>query len=76
MCNLVFVIIDKKYKYVIIYKVKNNYGGSFMLAKIWKKVLLIILIVACLFNLVTKLVHKLPFLKELELSAIYTITKK
>ncbi len=43
-----------------------------MLAKVWKKVLLIILIVACLFNIVSKLVHKLPFLKEIEASAVYT----
>lgn len=44
-----------------------------MLAKVWKKVLLIILLVACLFNIVSKLVVKLPFLKEMELSAIYTL---
>lgn len=44
-----------------------------MLAKVWKKVLLIILLVACLFNIVSKLVHKLPFLKEIKASAIYTM---
>ncbi len=44
-----------------------------MLAKVWKKVLLIILLVACLFNIVSKLVVKLPFLKEIELSVIYTL---
>ena len=44
-----------------------------MLAKVWKKVLLIILLVACLFNIISKLVVKLPFLKEIELSVIYTL---
>lgn len=44
-----------------------------MLAKVWKKVLLIILLVACLFNIVSKLVVRLPFLKEMEMSAIYTL---
>lgn len=47
-----------------------------MLAKVWKKVLLIILLLACLFNIVSKLVVKLPFLKEIEISAIYTLNKK
>lgn len=47
-----------------------------MLAKVWKKVLLIILVVACLFNIVSKLVVKLPFLKEIELSAIHTMNNK
>ncbi len=47
-----------------------------MLAKVWKKVLLIILVVACLFNIVQKLVVKLPFLKEIEISAIYTMKNK
>lgn len=42
-----------------------------MLAKIWKKVLFFILIVACLFNIVTKLVNKTSLEKELEMSANY-----
>ena len=29
-----------------------------MVAKLWKKVLFVILIIACLFNIVNKLVHK------------------
>lgn len=29
-----------------------------MIAKIWKKVLLFVLIIACLFNIVNKIVHK------------------
>ena len=32
-----------------------------MLAKTWKKIGLIILIVACLWNIVGKLVHKISF---------------
>ena len=42
-----------------------------MIAKIWKKVLLFILIVACLFNIVNKLVHKASLNQELESSAQY-----
>jgi len=42
-----------------------------MLAKVWKKIGFIILIVACLFNITTKLVKKIPFLEELRMSAQY-----
>lgn len=42
-----------------------------MIAKIWKKVLLFIVIIACLFNVVNKLVHKASLNKELESSAQY-----
>ena len=40
-----------------------------MIAKIWKKVLFVILIVACLFNIVNKLVHKASLEQELQSSA-------
>ena len=42
-----------------------------MLAKVWKKIGFFILIIACLFNITTKLIKKLPFLQELQLSAQY-----
>ena len=42
-----------------------------MIAKIWKKLLLFILIIASLFNIVNKLVHKASLDKELESSAQY-----
>ena len=42
-----------------------------MLAKVWKKIGFIILIIACLFNITTKLVRKIPFLEELRMSAQY-----
>ena len=42
-----------------------------MLAKIWKKVCIAILVVACLFNIVAKLVHKVPFNTEILSSARY-----
>ena len=42
-----------------------------MLAKIWKKLLLVILILACLVNVVFKLVHKLSLQQELAESAAY-----
>ena len=42
-----------------------------MLAKIWKKLLMFILIVACLFNVITKLVKNLSIEDELLSSAQY-----
>ncbi|MBP3255097.1 MAG: hypothetical protein J6M60_01200 [Clostridia bacterium] len=42
-----------------------------MIAKIWKKLLLFILIIACLFNIVIKLVSKSSLEQELQSSAAY-----
>ena len=42
-----------------------------MLAKYWKKIGLFILIVACIFNIMNKLVKKLSLNTELEASAKY-----
>ncbi len=42
-----------------------------MLAKIWKKICILILIVACLFDIVIKLVDKVSFNKEALSSAKY-----
>ena len=42
-----------------------------MLAKLWKKVLLAVVILACLFNVVTKLVKKPSLEQELRSSAQY-----
>ncbi len=42
-----------------------------MLAKIWKKVCIAILIIACLFNIISKLVNKISFNKEIVSSAQY-----
>ena len=42
-----------------------------MLAKYWKKIGLFILIVACIFNVMNKFVHKLSLKDELESSATY-----
>lgn len=42
-----------------------------MLAKIWKKLGLLILIIACVFNVMSKLVHKLSIDKEMLYSAEY-----
>ena len=47
-----------------------------MVAKIWKKVLFIILIISCLFNIVNKLVHKASLQQELQSSAEYIEQKK
>ena len=42
-----------------------------MLAKYWKKIGLLILIIACVFNVMRKLVHKLSLNTEMISSAIY-----
>ena len=42
-----------------------------MLAKYWKKIGLFILIIACIFNVMTKFVRKLSLKTELEASATY-----
>ena len=42
-----------------------------MLAKYWKKIGVFILIVACIFDIMTKCIHKLSLKKELETSATY-----
>ena len=42
-----------------------------MIAKIWKKLLLFILLIACLFNVVIKIVNKNSLNQELQSSAQY-----
>ena len=42
-----------------------------MLARYWKKIGLFILIVACVFNVISKFVNKLSLKSELESSATY-----
>ena len=42
-----------------------------MIAKIWKKILLFVLIIACLFNVINKLVHKASMEQEVKASVEY-----
>lgn len=58
-------MIDKYEKNVIILSVIEV---NFMIAKYWKKVCFIILIIACLFNVVSKLVQKTSLLNEIQSS--------
>lgn len=44
-----------------------------MLSKIWKKVCIFILIIACLFNITLKLVNRISFNKEALTSAKYML---
>ena len=44
-----------------------------MLSKIWKKVCIFILIVACLFNIVAKLIGRVSYNKEAVESAKYMV---
>ena len=45
-----------------------------MIAKVWKKVLLIIVVVACLFNVVAKLATKISFAEEIDAVVSYVKT--
>ena len=47
-----------------------------MWAKYWKKIGLFILIVACIFNIMTKFIHKMSLKSELETSATYVNQEK
>lgn len=68
--------IDKIRKYsIIISRVKKTEEKT-MAARIWKKVLFFILIIACLFNIITKLVKKIPFKEELQSSAQYMVEQE
>lgn len=44
------------------------------MARIWKQLCLFILIVACLFNVISKLTTKISFNDEMQLSADYVKT--
>lgn len=44
-----------------------------MAARLWKKIGFFILIIACLFNLVYKIVKKTPIIEELRSSATYML---
>ena len=46
-------------------------GGEKIMAKIWKKLLLAILIVACLFNVVSKIVKRYSLKEEMQSSIQY-----
>lgn len=46
------------------------------MAKIWKKILLVILIIACLFDITIKIVKRYSLKEELESSATYLEQRK
>ena len=45
-------------------------------AKYWKKIGMLIIIIACLFNIVSKIVVKIPYMTQLEQSAQYVSDKE
>lgn len=47
-----------------------------MLKKYWKKIGMLILIIACVFNVMSKLVHKLSLNKEMLQSAQYVFSEQ
>ena len=47
-----------------------------MIAKYWKKIGLIILIIACIFNIMNKIVHGTSLVDELKSSAAYMLSQE
>lgn len=47
-----------------------------MLAKYWKKIGLIILIICCLFNIISKLVKRTSLKEQLKATAEYVLNKE
>ncbi len=47
-----------------------------MFAKYWKKIGMLIVIVACLFNIVSKIVAKVPYMDQLKDSAQYVANQE
>ena len=45
------------------------------MARIWKKLGFIILIIACLFNITYKIVNKTPFIEEIKTYVQYVLNK-
>ena len=44
-----------------------------MIAKLWKKIGLIVLVIACLFNIVSKIVKRTPLKEQLIQTAQYVL---
>ena len=51
-------------------------GDKKMLKRYWKKIGMLILIIACVFNIMNKLVHKLSLNKEMVQSAQYIFSQE
>lgn len=47
-----------------------------MIAKYWKKLGLIILVIACLFNIVSKIVKRTPLKEQLRQTAQYVLNQE
>ena len=47
-----------------------------MIAKYWKKIGLIVLVVACLFNIVSKIVKRMPIKEQLIQTAQYVLNQE
>lgn len=50
--------------------------GEMMIAKYWKKIGLIILIIACIFNIMNKVIHGTSLGDELKSSAAYMLSQE
>lgn len=50
--------------------------GEMMIAKYWKKIGLIILIIACIFNVMNKVIHGTSLGQELKSSAAYMLSQE
>ena len=47
-----------------------------MIAKYWKKIGLIILVICCLYNITSKIVNRTPLNRELKQTAEYVLNKE
>ena len=50
--------------------------GEMMITKYWKKIGLIILIIACIFNIMNKIIHGTSLGEELKSSAAYILSQE
>lgn len=60
----------------IIYMYYFKKRRKIMLKRYWKKIGMLILIIACVFNIMNKLVHKLSLNKEMLQSAQYIFSQE
>ena len=67
---MINIAVDKNLFYSII-KIKEI---DFIMSKFWKRLLFIILIIACLYNIISKLITKMSFEQEINSSVDYVMS--
>ncbi len=67
---MINIAVDKNLFYSII-KIKEI---DLIMSKFWKRLLFIILIIACLYNIISKLITKMSFEQEINSSVDYVMS--